>query len=101
MRDNLPKEHDVFAAALPELVAHFEQASKHSGDYAFVIDSIADDLRRAYNSVSVHGVDASTRALDSARQTLIAISEEPDFAALGGALAGALHITQKHQKKGL
>lgn len=100
MRDHLPEEHNVFAAALPELVEHFEAAAKHSGDYAFVLDSITEDLRRAHTAVELHGVEKSTRAIDSAKQTLIAIAEEPDFAALGGALAGALNITQKHQKKG-
>jgi len=99
MRDLLPDDHDVFAAALPEMRAHFETAAQHRGDYGFVYRSIADDLARAERSVAEYGVADSKAAINTARQTLIAISEEPDFGALGGDIAAALHIAQRHQKK--
>lgn len=99
MKDQLPHDHDVFAAALPELRQHFETAAERAGHYDFVYRSIADDLSRAENSVAANGVANSAQAINSARNTLIAISEEPDFGALGHDLAAALHITQSHQKK--
>jgi len=99
MKDQLPHDHDVFASALPELRAHFETAAQGSGDYAFVYRSIADDLSRAERSVAEAGIANSAGVINTARQTLIAISEAPDFGALGGDIAAALHITQRHQKK--
>lgn len=99
MRDRLTNDHDSFAAALPEMRAHFEGASKASGQYAFVLDSIADDLRRAEQSVVSYGVTDSARAINTARQTLIAIYEEPDFGAIGGEIAAAADIAQRHHKK--
>ncbi len=99
MRDRLPADHDAFASALPEMRAHFEGASKVSGQYSFVLDSIADDLRRAEVSVEAYGVADSARVINTARQTLIAIYEEPDFGAIGGEIAVAADIAQRHHKR--
>ncbi len=98
MRDRLIADHHAFASALPEMRAHFEDASKVSGQYSFVLDSIADDLRRAEQSVEAYGVVESERVINTARQTLIAIYEEPDFGAIGREISTAADIAQRHHK---
>ena len=99
MRDRLPQEHDVFAAALPDLRAHFEQAAQNSADYTFIFGSIADDMRRAEQHVAENGVVASGQHIERARQTLISISEATDYHVLGGDLEAAVNIAVAHSKR--
>ena len=99
MKERLPQEHHIFAAALPDLRAHFEEAAQKTPSYAFVFHSIAYDLRRAEQSVAESGVAASKTPIETARGTLIAIAHEPDFGALGGDMEAALEIALTHQKK--
>lgn len=99
MRDLLPSDHHSFASALPEMREHFENAAKSGGHYSFIFRSIADDLRSVEEKVQQNGVNGSRQAIDIARQAMIMVYEEPDFGAVGGELATAAAIAQRHHKK--
>ncbi len=79
MKNRLTDDHDIFAAALPDMRAHFETAAKSPSDYAFLHRAIAEDLRSAENHVALNGVGASASHINNARQSIIAISEQPEF----------------------
>lgn len=98
MKERLPHEHDVFASALSDIRAHFEQAAGNSGHYAFVYGSIVDDFKRAEDHVSRFGVDESKPAIDMARRTLISIYEEPDFGVMTHDINAAADIAQRHKR---
>lgn len=99
MRDLLPHDHHSFASALPEMREHFENAAKSGGDYSFIFRSIAEDLRNVEAQVLQNGVAGSRQAIDTARHSMILVYEEPDFGAVGGELAAAAAIAQRHHNK--
>ncbi|HYD17553.1 MAG TPA: hypothetical protein VEF76_03645 [Patescibacteria group bacterium] len=88
MKNRLTDDHNAFAAALPDMRAHFESAAKAAPDYEFLYRTIADDLRTAEYSVASNGVENSLQHIDNARRSIIAIAEQPEFY---GVIAGDLH----------
>lgn len=100
MKDIFPEEHCVIAAALPEMRAHFEHASRNAPDYAFMFDSLAHDMRQAEHAVAEKGVAASRHIIENARQSVIAIAEAPDYyGVIAGDLDAAAFIALSHRKK--
>ncbi len=98
MRDKLPEEHHVFAAALPDMRAHFEEASRRSPDHSFVLDHIADELRQAEHLVASN--NAEPRHFERLRMNLITAAEGAHYYPLvAHEFDAALDIALSHQKK--
>ena len=100
MKNQLTDDHDIFAAALPDMRAHFETAAKSTSDYAFLHRAIAEDLRAAETHVANNGVEASASHINNARASIIAISEQPEFyGVIAVDLDVAAKITNDYAKK--
>lgn len=100
MKNRLTDDHDIFAAALSDMRAHFETAAKSPSDYSFLHRAIAEDLRAAENHVALNGVEASANHINNARQSMIAIAEQPEFyGVIAVDLDVAAQITNDYAKK--
>lgn len=100
IRNKLTEDHGIFAAALPDMRAHFETAAKSPSDYAFLHRAIAEDLRAAEVHVELNGVEASARVIDNARLSIIAIAEQPEFyGVIAGDIDHAAKITKAYAQK--
>jgi hypothetical protein len=98
MRDRLPEEHQVFAAALPDIRAHFEAAAKRSPDHHFVLNSIAEDLRETERRIASSITGAGH--LERSRNTLIHAAEGSNYyPMIAHEFEVALEIALYHQKK--
>lgn len=100
MKNKLTEDHGIFAAALPDMRAHFETAAQSPSDYAFLHRAIAEDLRAAETHVANNGVEASASQINNARASIIAISEQPEFyGVIAVDLDVAAKITNDYAKK--
>ncbi|TAL37306.1 MAG: hypothetical protein EPN97_05620 [Alphaproteobacteria bacterium] len=98
MRNRLPEEHHVFAAALPDIRAHFEDAAKRSPDHFFVLNTIAEDLKQAEERLAANGPDS--RYLESIRVTLIHAAEGVHYyPMIAHEFETALDIALHHQRR--
>lgn len=97
MKDRLPEE-EVFAAAIPDIRAHFENAAQRSPDYRFVLASIAEDLRQAEEEIFATGTQS--RRVAMSRFNLIAAAEGSDYYPLiAHEFESALDICLAHQRR--
>lgn len=100
MKNRLTEDHDIFAAALPDMRAHFETAAQSTSDYAFLHRAIAEDLRAAETHVANNGVEASANHINNARASMLAIAEQPEFyGVIAVDLDVAAKITNEYAKK--
>lgn len=98
MRNRLPEEHHVFAAALPDIRAHFEDAAKRSPDHHFVLNTIAEDLRETERRIAASV--AGKAHIERSRNTLIHAAEGSDYyPMIAHEFEVALEIVLHHQKK--
>jgi hypothetical protein len=98
MRNRLPEEHHVFAAALPDIRAHFEDAAKRSPDHFFVLNTIAEDLRETERRIACSVISAVH--LERSRATLIHAAEGSDYyPMIAHEFETALDIALHHQKR--
>ena len=100
MKNQLTDDHQIFAAALTDMRAHFETAAKSPSDYSFLHRAIAEDLRSAEKHVELNGVEASASHINNARASIIAISEQPEFyGVIAGDIDAAAKIANGYAKK--
>lgn len=98
MRDKLPEEHHIFVAAISDMRAHFEEASRRSPDHSFILDSIAEDLRQAERLISSQGPEP--RHVERTRVNLIIAAEGSDYyPMIAHEFDGALEIALHHQRR--
>jgi hypothetical protein len=98
MRDRLPEEHHIFAAALPDIRAHFEDAARRGGDHSFILNAIAEDLRQAERLIALSGMEP--QHLHRARFNLLAAAEGVDYyPMIAHEFDAALDIALDHQRK--
>jgi hypothetical protein len=98
MKDRLPEEAHIFAAAIPDMRAHFESAAARSPDYRFVLASIAEDLAQAEADIFATGTDS--RRVAMSRFNLIAAAEGSDYYPLiAHEFESALEICLAHQRR--
>ena len=77
MRDKFPAEHHVLGAALPDMRAHFEEASRRSPDHSFVLDSLAEELRQAEKLIADEG--PQPRHVERVRFNLLAAADGVEY----------------------
>lgn len=98
MRNRLPEEHHVFAAALPDIRAHFEDAAKRSPDHFFILNCIAEDLRETERRIA-SSITGAAR-IELSRNTLIHAAEGSDYyPMIAHEFEVALEIALHHQKR--
>lgn len=91
MKNFFPEDDRVFAAALPEIRAHFENAVGSRRENCTILGAILDDLRGAEND--------NTRIAATRAQFVSMTGALQDFPVLAAEVEAAAHICRTHEKK--
>lgn len=91
MKSHFPEDDSIFAAALPEIRAHFEAAVSSRRENCTILSAILDDLR---------GAESDTTRIPATRAQFVSMTGAlQDFPILSAEVEAAAHICRTHEKK--